>query len=148
MTLREYFYTKQTESQYYSAIVETDKYNPLTLSNKDKSLNVEEDIAKIAKWKEKFLHDVDQKTVDKQASYNWLTHSELQPETEGFLIAIQDQIIKTNNYRKYILKDGANITCRRCRKAGETVHHILGRCQATAQTEYMYRHVQVGKITH
>nr|CAH7743892.1 unnamed protein product [Callosobruchus chinensis] len=97
-------------------------------------------IAKLAAYKEnalhgRFPHDVDQEAVDKQASYNWLTHGELQPETEGFLIVIQDQVIKTNNYRKHILKDGANNTCRRCGKAGETipVHHTLGGCQLPYQ---------------
>ena len=29
---------------------------------------------------------------------------ELFPETEGFLIAIQDQVIATKNYQKYIIK--------------------------------------------
>nr|CAH7742146.1 unnamed protein product [Callosobruchus chinensis] len=81
----------------------------------------------------RFPHDVDQEAVDKQASYNWLTHGELQPETEGFLIVIQYQVIKTNNYRKHILKDVANNTCRRCGKAGETIHHTLGGCQLPYQ---------------
>nr|CAH7731629.1 unnamed protein product [Callosobruchus chinensis] len=57
-----------------------------------------------------------------RTSCNWLTHGKRQPQTEGFLIDTQDQVIKNNNYRKYILKDGANDTCRRCRKANMMIN--------------------------
>lgn len=154
INLRKYFYSKQAESQYYRAIVKADKHTPLILSDEEKTWSIVEDADKLTRWKEKalhgrFPHDVDQDTVDKQASYNWLKRGELQPETEGFFIAIQDQVIKTNNYRRYILKDGIESDlCRRCKKASETIHHVIGGCQTIAQSDYKFRHDQVGKIIH
>jgi len=47
---------------------------------------------------------ISQQYVDTEASNKWLTNAELFPETEGFLTAIQDQIVLTRNYKKYILK--------------------------------------------
>lgn len=151
--LRDYFYSK-LESQYYRSVIKADRYTPLSLSEEHLILNIQEDMDKLTRWKEKalhgrFLHDVSQDSVDKRASFNWLIHGELQPETEGFFIAIQDQVIKTNNYRKYILKDGVESDlCRRCKRGTETIHHIIGGCQAIAQREYKFRHDQVGKIIH
>ena len=43
--------------------------------------------------------------VDKMASNARLKAGELFPEITGILIAIQDRIISTNNYKKHILKD-------------------------------------------
>ena len=45
------------------------------------------------------------------------------PETEGFFMAIQDGVIKTRNYQKYIIKDNTVVYdwCRMCDKPGETI---------------------------
>jgi len=50
----------------------------------------------------------------------WLTKGILFLETEGFIMAIQDQVINTNNYKKYITKENTNDTCRVCGKKAET----------------------------
>jgi hypothetical protein len=47
--------------------------------------------------------------VDKTASNEWLKSGEIFPKTTGIMIAIQDQVISTSNYKKRILKD-ANTT--------------------------------------
>lgn len=65
------------------------------------------------------------------------------------MIAIQDQVICTKNYLKYIVR--ANVEddlCRRCRQQSETIQHITGACQMLAATEYLTRHNQVAKIVH
>jgi hypothetical protein len=56
--------------------------------------------------------------VGKIASNEWLKAGELFPETTGFMIAIQDQVISNNNYKKHILKDTntTNDICRPCRE--------------------------------
>lgn len=66
------------------------------------------------------------------------------------MIAIQDQVINTRNYRKYILKDSTlgNDLCRRCHLSSETIQHITSGCKAIAQTDYKHRHDQVAKIIH
>jgi hypothetical protein len=43
--------------------------------------------------------------VDKMTSNARLKPGEIFPETTGIVIAIQDRIISTNNYKKHILKD-------------------------------------------
>ena len=49
-------------------------------------------------------------------------NADLFSETEGFLTAIQDQIILRRNYKKYILKQPDNVElCRRCGKESETI---------------------------
>ena len=44
--------------------------------------------------------ELEQDGVDKRASVMWLTDGYIYQETEGFMIGIQDGIIKTKNYVK------------------------------------------------
>ena len=62
-----------------------------------------------SKWEEKLLHGqypkrTKEKDVDQDQTDNWLSTPGLRLETEGFIIAAQDQCIKTNYYRNKILK--------------------------------------------
>jgi ribosomal protein L37E len=70
-------------------------------------------------------------------------------ETEGFLTAIQDQVIPTRNYKKYILKQlNIDEMCRRCGKESETIRHITAACEHLAPTEYVKRHDGLAKVIH
>jgi ribosomal protein L37E len=70
-------------------------------------------------------------------------------ETEGFLRAIQDQIILTRNYKKYLLKQpNTDELCRRCGKESETIQHITAACEQLAPTEFVKRHDGVAKVIH
>jgi hypothetical protein len=40
--------------------------------------------------------------INIQASHAWLKKSNIHPETEGFIFAIQDRVINTRNYKKHI----------------------------------------------
>ena len=71
------------------------------------------------------------------------------PETEGFLTAIQDQVILTRKYKKYILKQpNIDELCRRCGKESETIHHITAACEQLAPTEYLKRHDGLAIVIH
>ena len=84
-----------------------------------------------------------------EASNKWLTNADLFAETEGFLTAIQDQVILTRNYRKYILKQpDTDEPCRRCGKESETIQHITAACEQLAATEYVKRHDGLAKSIH
>lgn len=97
----------------------------------------------------KFPHQLDQNHIDTSASYNWLTKGNIFGETEGFMIAIQDQVIKTRNYSKYILKENMETDkCRLCHKNTETIEHITGSCSVLAYKEYTHRHDNVAKHIH
>ena len=52
-------------------------------------------------------------------------------ETIERVIAIQDQTIRTSDYKKYILKDSnaTNDVCRKCLEKSETVQHVTVACR-------------------
>lgn len=156
--LRNFFFEKATLSDIHYAIVQSDtKLTPLNLQNNNPQPNeIITDInQKLAAWKQKSLHgrhlnELLKEHVDKKASNIWLQKGQLFPETEAFMLAIQDQVVNTLNYQKYITNTlGANNdTCRRCQNGSETIQHITGSCKAIAQTDYKHRHDQVGAIIH
>jgi len=86
-------------------------------------------------WCQKALHgrhpyDLSQQYVDIEASNKWLTNMNLFAEKEGFLTAIQVQVILTRNYKKYILKQpDTDELFRRCGKELETIQHITAACE-------------------
>jgi hypothetical protein len=152
--LRNYFRVIKSSSALHSAVTEADSYTPLKLNNdtySEISVKLED---KIQCWSQKTIHgrfpnDIRQPNVDKQASLKWLHDGMLFPETEGFLIAIQDQVIATKNYKKYIMKDGTtDDKCRKCGVTNETIQHVVSGCQTLAPTEYKRRHDLVANIVH
>ena len=61
------------------------------------------------KWKEKAMHGkfpsyLDRDHVDEELSFEWMKHTGLKGETEGLIIAAQDQALNTRYYRKHIIK--------------------------------------------
>ncbi|KAL0839729.1 hypothetical protein ABMA28_016372 [Loxostege sticticalis] len=135
-TLRKFFHTKSQISLLHK----------FTIIEKEHKINT---------WKEKSLHgrhkaDLDQDHIDKDASNKWLQRGELFPETEAFMLAIQDQVIATRNYRKYIIREPNLPTdlCRQCCSASETIQHITSACKALANTDYKHRHDQIAAIIH
>ena len=78
--------------------------------------------------------------IDKESTYKWLKSSSLKGETEGFIIAAQDQSLATNNYRNKIFKDGTNPKCRLCYDYDETIEHITSGCPVLAKRKYLEQH--------
>ena len=156
-SLRQYFYTKQAISHIHNAIVKADtNHTPLNLHDTtvDHTHNITTREGRKLAWARKSLHgrhyhDLEQSHVDKNASNAWLSHSNLFPETEGFMLAIQDQVINTRNYRKHILHDNTvTDKCRRCNIDSETIQHITSGCRLLAHTDYLHRHNQIANIIH
>jgi hypothetical protein len=87
--------------------------------------------------------------INIQASHAWLKKSNIHPETEGFIFAIQDRVINTRNYKKHICGLQSIIDkCRICGTEGETIEHIISSCTVLAQSEYKKRHDIFAKIIH
>ena len=86
--------------------------------------------------------------VDNIESNQWLRTSGLKPETEGLIIAAQDQSLKTRYLRSKIIKDATDPNCRICGKFQETIDHITSGCPQLAKTEYLHRHDKVGAYIH
>jgi hypothetical protein len=122
------------------------KYTPLNLQTNEVSQDTNKivsDTDKIQQWCQKvlygrYLYELNQEYINKNGSHAWLTQSDIFPETEGFVCAIMNQVIATNNYRKYILKDTTADTdlCRHCQKESEIIQHITGACSQLVSTAY------------
>ena len=105
------------------------------------------------KWKQKPLHGkfynrATQADVDKTDTFNWLKSSSLKPETEGFIIAAQDQSLKTKNYITNIMKVENDPLCRFCEQYTETIDHLISGCPILAKKEYLDRHNKVAQYIH
>ena len=46
--------------------------------------------------------------VDQKKTHQWLRSSGLKAETEGFILAAQDQCLLTRNYKSKVMKNGAD----------------------------------------
>ncbi|CAG4930022.1 unnamed protein product [Colias eurytheme] len=108
-TLRKFFHTKAPTVMLHNAIVQNDKkLTPLNLADNTTQRNetLISKCDKLAAWTQKSLHGrhiqhLNLPHVDKAASNAWLKRGELFPETEGFMLAIQDQVIETHKTIHY-----------------------------------------------
>ena len=101
-------------------------------------------------WKGKVLHGQYPKKVEEKEikSWDWLRSGWLKKETEGLLLAAQDQALPTKCHKVMIMKEQGSKTCRMCGARDETVMHILSECEKLAQGEYKKRHDRVASIIH
>ena len=74
--------------------------------------------------------------------------SGLKAETEGLIIAAQDQSLATRSYHHRIIKDGTDPQCRICGRYEETIDHIISGCPKLAKTEYIHRHNKTAAYLH
>lgn len=154
-SLREYFHQKSQRSNLIKSIAEADEnLTPLNL-NGDFERKAADKNTRERNWAIKPIHGqyyraINDDNVDKQMSHRWLLNCELYAETEAFMIAIQDRVIPTKNYKKHVMKDPTvgEDNCRRCGNQPETIDHIISSCTSLAQTEYTRRHNNVAKILH
>lgn len=85
--------------------------------------------------------------VNQQKTHLWLRGTGLKAETEGLIIAAQDQSLTTRCYQCHMIKDGTNPKCRVCGKY-ETADHIISGCPELAKNEYTQRHNKVVTVMH
>ena len=69
-------------------------------------------------------------------------------ETESLIIATQNQSQRTNLVKPNIDKSQNSTLCRLCKKADESIDHVVSGCSKFAQKEYKRRHDNLGKIVH
>ena len=83
---------------------------------------------KVKSWKEKALHgEFVQQTSDVagEESWRWLRNGFLKKETEGLILAAQEQALRTNSIKHSIDKTSQTPLCRLCGESTETVWHIF-----------------------
>lgn len=156
--LRKFFETKSSNSSFHSSISKADiNYTPLNLNNNnyDALQLIKTTHTKIEEWGRKELHGrhialLKQPHIDFLSSNSWLQYGNIFSETEGFMVAIQDQVIPTRNYKKFILKDLSIQTdkCRLCMSSTENTEHLISGCKVLAPKEYTIRHDNVARILH
>ena len=126
-----------------------------TWKAKQLKLKYKEDFQKLVrdKWREKAMHGkfpnyLGKDHVDVELSFEWMKDTGLKGETEGLIIATQDQVLNTRYYSKHIIKQGTTDRCRMCHTQPETVEHIISGCQTLAADQYLNRHNQVAAQLH
>ena len=79
------------------------------------------------KWTGKVLHGQFPRQIEPIADpsiWSWMVEQDLKKETEGLLIAAQDQALRTNYIKHKIDKvPGSSPLCRVCRSHNETTDH-------------------------
>ena len=88
------------------------------------------------------------KEVRSEQSWVWLQNGDLKRETESLIVAAQNQSIRTNLVKAKIDKSQKDLLCRLCKKADESIDHVVSGCSKLAQKEYKRRHDNLGKIVH
>ena len=104
-------------------------------------------------WEGKPLHGqfvkrTTKPNISQGLTHRWLKSAGLKSETEGFLIAAQDQSLPTRNYQRHISKTIADDKCRMCKVKPETIDHLIAGCPMIAATEYLERHDKIGRYLH
>ena len=69
-------------------------------------------------------------------------------ETEGFILAAQNQSLFTHNYLANVLHKGADESCRFCEDKLETIDHLVSGCSVLTPNEFKNRHDRVGHCLH
>ena len=126
----------------------TEKAKPIKTQSKTKNINELKE-----GWKDKPLHGkhpirASDPDVNSSLTHHWVASSGLKSETEGFIIAAQDQSLPTRNFQANILENGADPKCRVCDKHTETIDHLVSGCPMLAPTEYLNRHDRLGQYIH
>ncbi|XP_044760844.1 uncharacterized protein LOC123318291 [Coccinella septempunctata] len=151
--LREYF--MQQNSPYFRTLRAIDVgCSPLRLSDSGFAPPVRTQQSFREVWKAKALHgrypnNLENNNVNKAESLTHMKAGYLCPETEGRLLAIQDQVVPTRSYLKNIA--GQHLTtdlCRKCGQGREHIQHVTSGCSILAPREYTDRHNQMAKIYH
>ena len=106
-----------------------------------------------ANFDEKKLHSVffkETKEVrDDKDSWLWLQKGVLKKETEGLILAAQEQALRVNWIKKMIDKQDCSAKCRMCDERDETVAHIVSECSQLAQHDYKKcRRDKIAAIIH
>ena len=109
-------------------------------------------VKRMESYKEKVLHGQYEKLtagIRSSDSWEWLRKGTLKKETEGMLMAAQDQALRTNAIKSRIDKQDVSPVCRMCGKREESIAHVVAECEKLAQNQYKnWRHDRVGKVIH
>lgn len=165
------YVTRTTEDPYLKIVRNWDKNRPTGKSlikqgerfstelnvtgTEDRKRKAKESIKKkfVHDWEGKpmhgqFLRDQQGDGIDRNNSWSWIDKGTLKGETEGLLVAAQDQALRTRYIEKKIYKATQDSKCRMCKQSDETVDHVMAACPVLAAGEYIIRHDRVCTLLH
>ena len=102
-------------------------------------------------WQSKTMHGQflrQTKNLFSNDAWQWLQRGELMKETEGVIIAPQDQALRTRYIQRAIDVTNISPKCRKCNQKDETINHITSECPALTQNPYKKRHHTVARAVH
>jgi hypothetical protein len=105
------------------------------------------------KWKNKvmqgqYIRNMDRQLISEKDTFLWLSKGDLKAETEGEIVAAQDQALNRKYYGIKILHTETDSKCRLCQQLGETIDHIISACSVLAKEQYGKRHDKVSAQIH
>ena len=123
-----------------------------TVIKKTEDKNNDQEKRKTA-WTGKVMHgqyvrNLQEAGADIGETWSWLHQQDLKKETEGLILAAQDQALRFNYIKHRIDKTAASPLCRLCHNRNETTDHVLSCCSKLSQTEYKRRHDNVAAAVH
>ena len=86
----------------------------------------------------------DMKEVGSEESWQWLKAGYITKSMEGFIMAAQEQALRTQWFRAKIQKEDVSPKCRLCGIEDETVRHLSAGCTKLAKGPYKRRHDRMG----
>ena len=86
----------------------------------------------------------DMKEVGTKETWKWLKGGYITKNMEGFLLAAQEQALRTRWFRSYIQKEDVSPKCRVCNEELETVRHLSSGCKKLSTGPYKRRHDRMG----
>jgi hypothetical protein len=133
-------------NDYLSQIVNSELYE-----GREDKIKEQEDNSKQERWRTKKMHGQylreNMESMCK-TTWRWMKDANLKKETEGFIVAAQDQALSTNATKYHVHKTNESPKCRLCKDKDETVNHIIGECRTLAEKAYKKRHDKVATTLH
>jgi len=91
---------------------------------------------------------MDIQLISEEDTFLWLSMGDLEGETEGEIIAVQDQALQTEYHATKILRTETDSKCRLCKQFDETVEHIISACPILSKEQYVRRYDRVCAQLH
>ena len=86
----------------------------------------------------------DMKEVGTDETWKWLQGGYITKSMEGFIMAAQEQALRTQWFRAKIQKENVSPKCRLCDGEDETVRHLSAGCSKLSKGPYKRRHDHMG----
>ena len=83
-----------------------------------------------------YIRNIDRQLISEEDTFLWLSKGDLKAETEGEIMAAQDQVLQTKYYATKILSTETDSKCILCQQFDETIDHIISACPKLAKEQY------------